>query len=440
MKTGFPILYLIFCSMLAAQSVHLTVPAVDSSSNAVAIGMAYFTWGQFTGNDGVTVQAGQSTRPITNGTIDVTLTASDNAGYVYNLLIMNGSNASTFQWRVPAAGATSMAQLNQPPLNVGGLTVVRTDQPNTYTAGMKQTFAASPATAGEGFSGTSSDPTTLAVGDLWFRTDLHHLRIYDGTTGQTVMYQSDTLPWNQLGNPTAATSLLFAANPFNITFGSATGSGNMMTVIDTAGNTGTGYVFRAGTASGSSAKPFQVLSKSNSVIDVDSAGALRFNNGIQHVAYIILNSTAFNEGGAFGDIGNAVQVVDSDGTTLRQLKASSIWIGATTGGSQIAGFATSGSATVTGLRTATATKAAGYTASSDDLSLPCDATSGAVTIALPSAPKTGEWKALKKLDSSANTCTYSGNGKNIEGGATLVYSSQYQHAMAQYDGTQWWLY
>jgi hypothetical protein len=99
-----------------------------------------------------------------------------------------------------------------------------------------------------------------------------------------------------------------------------------------------------------------------------------------------------------------------------------------------------GTATVAGLQTSVVKKTANYAATSDDLSVPCDATSGALTITLPLAPKTGEWKGLKKVDSSANTCTYSGNGKNIEGAATLVYSTQYQHTMAQYDGTQWWLY
>jgi hypothetical protein len=115
MKRILPILLLMFSSVLPGQSVHLNVPAFDSSNNPVPIGTAYFSWGQFTGNDGVIVQGGQLTRPIANGTIDVTLAASDTAGYVYTLLLMRGSTPNTFLWRVPAAGATTMAQLNQPP-------------------------------------------------------------------------------------------------------------------------------------------------------------------------------------------------------------------------------------------------------------------------------------------------------------------------------------
>jgi len=457
MKTGFSILYLIFSSVMMAQSVHLTVPAVDSSNNAVTIGTAYFTWGSFTGNNGITVQAGQLTRPISSGTIDVTLTASDNAGYVYTLLLMHGATADTFQWRVPTAGATTMAQLIQPAPNDGSSTIVHTDQPNTYTAGKKQIFSSSATTAGEGFSGVTADPSTVAAGDRWFRTDIKHMRIYDGTTGQTVMYRSDTLPSNQLANPTAATSLLFAANPFNVTFGNTTGSGNMMTVTDTASNTGTGYVFTAGTASGSTAKPLQVLAAGTKVIDITQAGALTIGTASQDVNVLrsLFAVTNISTGNAFtfinkdmvmyptvsmGDTGNAYTFADSSGAVLKQIRASSLWIGATVGGSRVGGFTPSGTATVAGLQTATAKKTANYTATSDDVSLPCDATSAAVTITLPAAPKTGEWKGLKKVDSSANTCTYSGNGKNIEGAATLVYSTQYAHTMAQYDGTQWWLY
>jgi hypothetical protein len=113
MKRIFPVLLLVSL-VLPGQSVHLNIPALDSSNNPVTIGTAYFSWGPFTGNDGIGVQAGQLTRPITNGTIDVTLAASDAAGYVYTLLLMRGATANTFRWRVPAAGATTMAQLNQP--------------------------------------------------------------------------------------------------------------------------------------------------------------------------------------------------------------------------------------------------------------------------------------------------------------------------------------
>ena len=164
MKRTFPILFLLFSSMLPGQSVHLNVPALDSSNNAVAIGTAYFSWGQFTGNDGVIVQAGQLTRPITNGTIDVTLAASDAAGYVYTVLLMRGATANTFRWRVPAAGATSMAQLNQPASAVAGPTWAlayssgRQIVPGSYTAYNLLFDTNDPNTNDQSIHSTSSHP------------------------------------------------------------------------------------------------------------------------------------------------------------------------------------------------------------------------------------------------------------------------------------------
>src|SRR5690348_15151820 len=99
--------------LCAAQAVQLTVPAVDMAGNAVPIGAAYVSWGQFKDNSGIIVQAGSIARTFSNGVVDVTLTASDNAGYVYTVLLMKGSTPNTFRWRVPAAGAATMAELNE---------------------------------------------------------------------------------------------------------------------------------------------------------------------------------------------------------------------------------------------------------------------------------------------------------------------------------------
>jgi hypothetical protein len=45
-----------------------------------------------------------------------------------------------------------------------------------------------------------------------------------------------------------------------------------------------------------------------------------------------------------------------------------------------------------------------------------------------------------KTDSSANTCTIAGNGKNLNGSANVVLSTQYQSIRPVYDSTStaWW--
>lgn len=59
---------------------------------------------------------------------------------------------------------------------VGGVNltgVVRTTQANTYTAGMKQTFASNATTAGAAFGGgITADPSSVSAGDFWYRADL----------------------------------------------------------------------------------------------------------------------------------------------------------------------------------------------------------------------------------------------------------------------------
>ena len=69
----------------------------------------------------------------------------------------------------------------------------------------------------------------------------------------------------------------------------------------------------------------------------------------------------------------------------------------------------------------------------------CNATSGAVTITLPAAA-TKNLYLIKKIDASANACTVSGNGHNVDGGAATTITAQYGAIRLQGDGTQWWLY
>jgi hypothetical protein len=181
---------------------------------------------------------------------------------------------------------------------------------------------------------------------------------------------------------TGANSYTFGQSAATFTGGAATGTNNLMTVQDSANNTGTGYVFTAGTASGSTANPFQVTVGGSQKFYVTSSGSVR--------------SPGFFNAQAGASV--------SGGLSIQP----------------------------------TTTKTAGYTASTGDFSLFCNASGGAFTISLPSAPGTGLLLVFKKIDSSANSCTIAGNGKNIDGATSLTLSVQNQSLMLQYDGTQWW--
>lgn len=66
-------------------------------------------------------------------------------------------------------------------------------------------------------------------------------------------------------------------------------------------------------------------------------------------------------------------------------------------------------------------------------------TAGATTVTMPAAPTTGDEVTIKddKGDAAGNNITISGNGKNIDGSASLVLNSNYAFATLVYNGTQW---
>lgn len=76
---------------------------------------------------------------------------------------------------------------------------VYNDQANVYTAGMKQTVQASASTAGLNFAGVTSDPSSPAAGDRWYRSDLNHMRFRDSaSTTHSFFNSDDNLPGAQV--------------------------------------------------------------------------------------------------------------------------------------------------------------------------------------------------------------------------------------------------
>jgi hypothetical protein len=105
-----------YARIVSAQSVTLTnIPALDSHGSVVQGGSLYVTWKPFQGNDGTLVSGGAKNALIRNGVFSITLTASDSAGWVYNALIMGGSEPTIYLWKIPAVGGvTSIGQISKP--------------------------------------------------------------------------------------------------------------------------------------------------------------------------------------------------------------------------------------------------------------------------------------------------------------------------------------
>ncbi len=73
-------LLLSVCFGLAAQTVNINVPAVNSKGTQVSVGQVFISWHSFLDNSGKLVQGSQKTVPVANGMISTSLIPSDNAG------------------------------------------------------------------------------------------------------------------------------------------------------------------------------------------------------------------------------------------------------------------------------------------------------------------------------------------------------------------------
>jgi hypothetical protein len=94
---------------------------------------------------------------------------------------------------------------------------------------------------------------------------------------------------------------------------------------------------------------------------------------------------------------------------------------------------------LSGQSTGTVSKTAAYTATVNDRTIFCDATSAAFTITLPAAStSTGREYVIFKTDSSGNAITIDPNAsETINGSATTTVMSQYQSYHMQCNGTAW---
>ena len=82
--------------------------------------------------------------------------------------------------------------------------------------------------------------------------------------------------WSSLDNPTGNLTLTMGAFTSTFTYNATTGAGvTLFDLTDTLNNTGTGYIFRARTASGSAAKPFVATAGGTSNgVEMSTAGDL----------------------------------------------------------------------------------------------------------------------------------------------------------------------
>jgi len=83
------------------------------------------------------------------------------------------------------------------------------------------------------------------------------------------------------------------------------------------------------------------------------------------------------------------------------------------------------------------TKTSGpYTITPPDYLIIGNTTAGSFSVLLPAAPAVGDSYCIKK-SVAANTLTLDGNGKNIDGSATISITTRYTSYVVIYNGTEW---
>lgn len=150
----------------------------------------------------------------------------------------------------------------------------------------------------------------------------------------------------------------------------------------------------------------------------------------------VLSATVGGGGGSGDFVGPASStdnaIVRFDGTTGK-LGQNSVGIVSDTGLMSALTFG--------GMAQAITTKTTTYSVGALDWTILCDATSGSFAITLPAASAfTGRYVFIKKIDSSANTCTLTRAGSDtIDGATTQVIDSQWTGFGVQSNGTSLWV-
>lgn len=186
---------------------------------------------------------------------------------------------------------------------------------------------------------------------------------------------------------------------------------------------------RGGTATAGTA-PLKFTS--GTLMSTPEAGAMEFNNNFLY--FTITSGTVRKKvamyddaSGANGDLyyrdatGNFVRLAaGSDGKTLRVASGIPAW----------------GDATL-----ATSTKTSSYTITGTDVVVFANATSGSVTITLPTAASFSGYRFyVKRTDGSGNSCSISRSGSDtIDGQTSISLDAQYTSLTLISDGSAWYI-
>ena len=255
--------------------------------------------------------------------------------------------------------------------------------------------------------GANADLPTLSAGEIGFSTDTKQLHIGDGTTNHEIAMLANVLK-NIVEDTTPQLGGALDCNSHQVGWskGADVASASTLT-LGTDGN----YFDITGTTTITSIGSLGI----GTVVMLHFDGILT----LTHNATDLILPGGVDITTTSGDEAIFVEYASGDWRCVAYTKAS---------GKAVA-------------RDTVVKKTATYTATADDDTILCDATSGAMTINLPTAVGiSGKKYNIKKIDSSANNVTIDPNGtETIDGASTLAISGQYDSYTVQSDNANWWI-
>jgi len=186
---------------------------------------------------------------------------------------------------------------------------------------------------------------------------------------------------------------------------------------------------RGGTATSGTA-PLKFTS--GTLMTTPEAGAMEFNNNFLY--FTITSGTVRKKVAMYDDTSGAngdLYYRDSTGNFVR--------LAAGNNGQSLS--VASGIPAWTDATLATASKTSNYTITGSDVVIFANATSGNVTVTLPSATSFGGYRFyVKRTDGSGNTCTVAGaGGDTIDGQTSISVAAQYTSLTIISDGSAWYI-
>ena len=229
--------------------------------------------GNITGTDALTVSSG-GTGALTLQSSDQSASSTNSANIVIQTGNAAGATSNSGNVSVDAGTATGTAgTVNIGTSNASGVTVGRSGTNVKIKSG-------TPATNAVAYSADSNGTIAYTpqggVGSLCLVSTDGGAPAFSSCSG------SASTVWSSLSSPTQNLALSMGNFTTTVTFGAATGANtNLFSLIDTSGNTGTGYVLSAETVGGgspSSAKPFRVVARGTTILDTTNSGAVNISS------------------------------------------------------------------------------------------------------------------------------------------------------------------